>query len=566
MRCKHLLECKHLRLRPIAVYSIWWRIYTSCWAKSSCVREWRKQNLPHQICGGKGDAGAEELAAGLLDSFHEQGFIASLDYSTCYDCVDPLLATGVMRQLGLPRQLTSVLAYTWSHQTRWLTWNDAVDPTPLFTNMGIPQGDGLSPVALNCLLTTGLRYVISECSHIPSKHCVYMDDRSWTSPSAQGVYDIQQAWNRWSEHIGLKENQTKTQCAALTARGRTQLTPLFNESHIKEHVEILGVCSSGRNRRKATSKEKDRQSAAQTLIRRAALLPVSRAAKHTTIRTCATSRATYGWVSRSPTQKENDDHEQAVWKACREPQFGGVHHKRLLLGLNLAAIVGISNVLRMLAMASKDTSRNADVLPSERHAFKWLTEHGWTKVGNRAWRHSGIRSLVSADPHWDSKVKDCQAHQLRESWRYCQWQHLCQGKRHQATEHRLEPYSEARCQMLRQITQTSSGPRRWLLLGAARSPMQIAKQRRTHVAPCIHHNCSVQEAGWHHIFWQCPARPAHLNVTGPHSGLLLRYGWLRTKDDEALLSHMEEEVTKIWQCCSCNAAADAADLRIDRCS
>lgn len=167
---------------------------------------------------------------------------ASLDYRTCYDCVAPLLATEVMTQLGLPRQLTSVLAYTWSHQTRWLTWNDAVDPIPLFTNMSFPQGDGLSPVALNCLLTTDLRYVISECSRIPSKHCIYMDDRSWTSSSAQGVYDIQQAWNRWSEHIGLKENQTKTQCAALTA----QLTPLFNEAHIKEHVEILGVHDSTR--------------------------------------------------------------------------------------------------------------------------------------------------------------------------------------------------------------------------------------------------------------------------------------------------------------------------------
>ena len=74
---EHLLDCKHLR--PIAVYSIWWRIYTSCWAKSSCVREWRRQNLPHQICGGKGDAGAEELAAGLFDSYRKQGFIASLD-------------------------------------------------------------------------------------------------------------------------------------------------------------------------------------------------------------------------------------------------------------------------------------------------------------------------------------------------------------------------------------------------------------------------------------------------------------------------------------------------------
>ena len=449
-----------------------------------------------------------------------------------------------MTQLGLPRQLTSVLAYTWSHQTRWLTWNDAVDPNPLFTNMGIPQGDGLSPVALNCLLTTGLRYVMSECSYIPSKHRVYMDDRSWTSSSAQGVYDIQQAWNRWSEHIGLKENQTKTQCAALTTRGRAQ---------------------SSRSRRKATSKEEARQSATQTLIRRAALMPVSRAAKHTTIRTCATSRATYGWVSRSPTQKKNDVHEQAVWKACREPHFGGVHHKRLLLGLNLGAIIGISQVLRMLAMASKDTSCTAEALPSERHAFKWLAEHGWTKVGDRAWRHSGIHSLVSAEPHWDTKVQDCLAHQLRESWRYCQWQHLSQGKRHQATEHRWEPYSEARCQLLRQITQASAGPRRWLLLGAARSPMQIARQRRTNVAPCIHQNCSVQEAGWHHIFWQCPARPAHLTVTGPHSGLLLRYGWLRTKDDEALLLHMEEEVTKIWQCCSCDAVA-AADLRTEKSS
>jgi len=47
------------------------------------------------------------------------------------------------------------------------------------------------------------------------------------------------------------------------------------------------------------------------MIRRAALMPVSGAAKHTTIRTCATLRATYGWVSRSPTQKENDVHEQA---------------------------------------------------------------------------------------------------------------------------------------------------------------------------------------------------------------------------------------------------------------
>jgi len=67
-----------------------------------------------------------------------------------------------------------------------------------------------------------------------------------------------------------------------------QLTPLFNEAHIKEHVEILGVHDSTR-----------------------CADACSRPAKRTTIRTCATPRATYGWVSRSPTQKENDVHEQA---------------------------------------------------------------------------------------------------------------------------------------------------------------------------------------------------------------------------------------------------------------
>ena len=49
--------------------------------------------MPEQIVGGKASAGPEEVAAELLGMYEEAGLLATLDYSLCYDMMDPAIDT-----------------------------------------------------------------------------------------------------------------------------------------------------------------------------------------------------------------------------------------------------------------------------------------------------------------------------------------------------------------------------------------------------------------------------------------------------------------------------------------
>ena len=150
------IDCKDLR--PTSIYSIWWRLYTSCWSKSCSIAAWRASVLPQQIAGGKSSPGAEEHATRMFDAFNTDGYIASLDYSQCYDHVIPADACQAMAMLGLPNALTSTLQFHWEHQVRYIDWNRFVDPVPMRTSTGIPQGDGLSPLSLACPYDSGSQF------------------------------------------------------------------------------------------------------------------------------------------------------------------------------------------------------------------------------------------------------------------------------------------------------------------------------------------------------------------------------------------------------------------------
>ena len=107
------IECNDLL--PISIYSIWWRLYTSCWSKSCSIAAWRASTLPQQMLEGKNSPGAEEHATRMFDAFNTDGYIASLDYSQCYDHVIPTDACQAMAMLGLPNTLTSTLQFHWKH-------------------------------------------------------------------------------------------------------------------------------------------------------------------------------------------------------------------------------------------------------------------------------------------------------------------------------------------------------------------------------------------------------------------------------------------------------------------
>ena len=108
-------------------------------------------------------------------------------------------------------------------------------------------------------------------------------------------------------------------------------------------------------------------------------------------------------------------------------------------------------------------------------------------------------------------------------------------------------YDSERVGNLRKEIATSSGPKRWLMLGAARSPLEHKKARRSlGDACCPNQGCSVKDCSWNHALWECPKRdPVRLNH--PESGLLKRYGWSELETDPNLIQSMVATVLDMWQ-------------------
>ena len=105
---------------------------------SQVVRiKWRGRIMPAAITGGIGSPGSEQLAAKLQDSFSEQGFLATLDYTLAFDHVVPEAITSGMAHMGLPVQLANTLFNQWSHQKRILQWKVSSSPKLLETNMSV---------------------------------------------------------------------------------------------------------------------------------------------------------------------------------------------------------------------------------------------------------------------------------------------------------------------------------------------------------------------------------------------------------------------------------------------
>ena len=70
------------QLRPICVFSIWWRLYSSMWARAEGVRQWIANVLPKTSLT---TLGTEHMCAQLLDSYAKCGYIASLGYTQAFE-------------------------------------------------------------------------------------------------------------------------------------------------------------------------------------------------------------------------------------------------------------------------------------------------------------------------------------------------------------------------------------------------------------------------------------------------------------------------------------------------
>ena len=103
--------------------------------------------------------------------------LVSLDYAKCFDNTDPELSLAVMQEAGFASTVCQMLKHVWCNRQRYLQLEGAALPTPKRVSASLPQADGLSPLALNILLSAACRDVQRKMG---SKYTqsVFLDDRA----------------------------------------------------------------------------------------------------------------------------------------------------------------------------------------------------------------------------------------------------------------------------------------------------------------------------------------------------------------------------------------------------
>ena len=192
------LEARHIR--PIAIYSVFWRIYASAWSKSQQLQDWASKYFHSSVAFGKGSVSAEGSAARLQDAFARTGgFLATMDWSAAYGRMKPNITAEVFRLLGLPEPLAKLILEAWGSQVRWVSWEGHVHPNPLFAASATPQGCPLAPFCLSLWVSSGVRHVANSAGDRDAVLSCYMDDRSWYTPFWEAVSNRIHRWSAGSK-------------------------------------------------------------------------------------------------------------------------------------------------------------------------------------------------------------------------------------------------------------------------------------------------------------------------------------------------------------------------------
>ena len=103
LRSDGALHAKHLR--PIAIQCILWRIIASSWTCRSDTRQWVQRWAHPSAQGGVAGRSVGQAIDILLQEFAKKDkVLVSLDYSKCFDHVDPKIGIRCLVHLGCPRQ------------------------------------------------------------------------------------------------------------------------------------------------------------------------------------------------------------------------------------------------------------------------------------------------------------------------------------------------------------------------------------------------------------------------------------------------------------------------------
>ena len=131
---------------------------------------------------------------------------------------------------------------------------------------------------------------------------------------------------------------------------------------------------------------------------------------------------------------------------------------------------------------------------SEKHPLEWLPHHGWTKHRHMTWRRPKRGTVIHPLTGWTKGDRRRAAHELRESWKKL----TNQTSRPQTVELQNEPLNGERLKLVPQKVAVATGPARWLMLGAATSPLEYQLRSNGRVK-CLNQDVSNAHAVMPHV-------------------------------------------------------------------
>jgi hypothetical protein len=285
-------------LRPISVLSCWWRLWIGCVLRVPECVHWIQHFLPHEVAVGN-NVSAEQCVYELVDEWTAcQGGLVSLDYSKAFDRLHPVVSIAMLRHLGWPSGLVNVLAHVWSSQRRWIQFQSETFERPLAAP-ALPQGDPLGPLIMTLWVVSGANYVQRLANpglgRVLSRF--YIDDRSLVSSDPDALRDHVDLWLAWSNSVGLVENVNKMVVLGRSRQLMVRLDALF-PGVVSSVATVLGV-GIGFGTRKITAKEAARINSSIRIIRLLACIRLPCVRFMSAVRMFASSRISFGWISKS---------------------------------------------------------------------------------------------------------------------------------------------------------------------------------------------------------------------------------------------------------------------------
>ena len=161
----------------IAVLPISYLAWSSARFRASSA--WQGLVLPPEVVGGVARRRVDDITHHLAMDLHEATATGEVfagiqvDRSKCFDRLLPGQIAAILVALGFPEGVTRAWHSNYRSFQRFLSWRGAVHPHSLANSNGLAQGDSMSVLAVNVLMSAWILLI----RHLPGVDPrVYIDD------------------------------------------------------------------------------------------------------------------------------------------------------------------------------------------------------------------------------------------------------------------------------------------------------------------------------------------------------------------------------------------------------